>query len=211
MANTDYLDSTPAVFSSISLNGSGATLTALAIVGSNLSTSGKVVVPAGTAIAPTVTFNSEQSLGLYRSAASRLALSYGQFTTGDGTAILPGIAFASEVSLGLYRSAASKVAVSYGQLIVQAGTAILPGVGMSSEVSLGLYRSAASVLAVSYGHLSSPGFISSTTTNQSPSTTKVTNQGQIVFSILSLTTNGAAMFYRSGNSTYVFESSGVIG
>lgn len=116
MANTDYLESTPAVFSSISLNGSGGTLSALAIVGSNLSTSGKVVVPAGTAIAPTVTFASEQSLGLYRSAASRLALSYGQFTTGNGTAILPGLGFASEVSLGLYRSAASVMALSYGHL-----------------------------------------------------------------------------------------------
>lgn len=58
--------------------------------------------------------------------------------------------------------------------------------------------------------LSGTRLFSSATTNQSASTVKVAN-GQIVFSILSLTTNGAAMFFRSGNSTYVFESSGVIG
>jgi len=52
--------------------------------------------------------------------------------------------------------------------------------------------------------------ISSATTNQSASTAKVL-AGQLIFSILSLTTNGAALFYRSGNSTFVFESSGVIG
>lgn len=51
---------------------------------------------------------------------------------------------------------------------------------------------------------------SSATTAQSASTAKIVN-GQIIFSILSLTTNGAALYYRSGNSTYVWPSSGAIG
>ncbi len=32
-----------------------------------------------------------------------------------------------------------------------------------------------------------------------------------IFSVLSLTTNGAALYFRSGNSTFVWPSSGVIG
>ena len=53
-------------------------------------------------------------------------------------------------------------------------------------------------------------FTSSATTAQSASTAKIVN-GQLIFSILSLTTNGAALYYRSGNSTYVWPSSGAIG
>ena len=53
-------------------------------------------------------------------------------------------------------------------------------------------------------------FTSSLTTAQSAATAKIVN-GQVIFSVLSLTTNGAALYYRSGNSTYVWPSSGVIG
>lgn len=92
-----------------------------------------------------------------------------------------------------------------------AGTALMPNLRMGSEVSLGFYRSAASIAALSYGFLQAPAFISSSTTNQSASSAKITNQGQIVFSILSLTTNGAAMYYRSGNSVFGWASNLVVG
>ena len=52
--------------------------------------------------------------------------------------------------------------------------------------------------------------ISSATTAQSASTAKMLNN-QFIFSVLSLTTNGAAIYYRSNNSTYVWASSEVIG
>jgi len=71
------------------------------------------------------------------------------------------------------------------------------------QVSVGLFQ--ANSKATFAGAI-----ISSATTAQSASTAKVLD-GQLIFSILSLTTNGAALFYRSGNSTFVFESSGVIG
>ncbi len=53
-------------------------------------------------------------------------------------------------------------------------------------------------------------YFSSGTTAQSASTAKV-GDGQFIISVLSLTTNGAALYYRSGNSTWVWPSSGAIG
>lgn len=149
--NTGYIESGPAVFSSISLNGSGATLTALTVSASSLTVSGTVFFATG-----------QQSVGL-------------QINTG-------------------------------GWINVPDGTVIRPSFEYTSEASLGLYRSAASIMALSYGFFSAPGLISSVTTAQSASSAKVTQQGQIIFSILSLTTNGCQMFYRSGNSVYVFVS-----
>lgn len=101
--------------------------------------------------------------------------------------------------------------ISTGNFDGQDGSALNPTYGFNSEQSLGFYRSAASIKALSYGFLSAPQFISSLTTAQSASSAKVTNQGQIVFSILSLTTNGAALYYRSGNSVYGWPSSLAVG
>jgi hypothetical protein len=53
-------------------------------------------------------------------------------------------------------------------------------------------------------------FFSSSTTAQSASTVKVAD-AQLIISVLSLTTNGAAIYFRSGNSTYVWPASGTIG
>lgn len=105
---------------------------------------------------------------------------------------------------------------------VGSGSAIGPTQYFTSEASLGLYRSAASQMALSYGTFNAIGLrassvfqaagimLSSATTAQSASTAKVADT-QFIFSVLSLTTNGAALFYRSGNSTYSWPSSGVIG
>lgn len=93
------------------------------------------------------------------------------------------------------------------------GTALAPSQSYASEKSLGFYRSGASTEAVSYGTFdltSARLAFSSGTTAQSASTVKV-GQGQMIFSILSLTTNGAAIYFRSGNSTYVWPASGTIG
>lgn len=146
---TGYLESSAAVFSAISLNGSGATLDAGAVVASTISVSGAITISGAT--------------------------------------------------------------ISPSAVRVASGAAIGPTVAFTSEVSLGFYRSAASVAALSYGFLSAPGLISSVTTAQSASSAKVTQQGQIIFSILSLTTNGAAMYYRSGNSVYGWPSSLAVG
>ena len=113
--------------------------------------------------------------------------------------------------------------ISPSAVRVNSGAAIGPTLAMTSEVSLGFYRSAASQIALSYGTFNATGvsasgvlaataiLISSATTAQSAASAKIPNQGQIVFSILSLTTNGAAIFYRSGNSVFGWPSSLVVG
>lgn len=68
----------------------GSTVSALGnlVSASTFSAGAAVVVPIGTAVAPAVRFDSEQSLGLYRSAASTLALSYGTLNLATGAANL---------------------------------------------------------------------------------------------------------------------------
>lgn len=102
---------------------------------------------------------------------------------------------------------------------VASGSAILPTYAFNSEASLGFYRSAASMIASSYGTVALLGvaasqvlaatniLISSATTSASGATAKMPNQGQISFSILSNTTNGAELCYRSGNTVYRWPSS----
>lgn len=161
-----------AVFSGISLSAplqgqiasssaiSGGAITATTIDGTAITASTDVTAQNGTAINPGYNFASEASLGVYRSAASRLALSYGQLDIPDGTAILPATAFRSEVSLGFYRSAASRIALSHGELDLINGAATQPSFGFRSEASLGLFRSANSTMALSYGNLKLPNALS---------------------------------------------------
>lgn len=72
------------------------------------------------------------------------------------------------------------------------------------QTSVGLFQANSKVT------LAGAIVLSSHTTNQSAATAKVLD-GQMIFSVLSLTTNGAALYYRSGNSTYVWPASGTIG
>ncbi len=50
-------------------------------------------------------------------------------------------------------------------------------------------------------------FISSATTAQSGATSRISQQGQLYFSVLSLSTNGGEFGFRSGNTVYRFPSS----
>lgn len=63
-------------------------------------------------------------------------------------------------------------------------------------------RSALTAVGWLYGDV----FISSSTTAQSGATSKVSQQGQMYFSVLSLTTNGGEFGFRSGNTVYRFAS-----
>lgn len=85
------------------------------------------------------------------------------------------------------------------------GTATRPGVAFLSDASLGMLKSAASIVKQSYGWFSAD-FISSSTTAQSGATAKLPNQGQLYFSVLSLTSNGGEFGFRSGNTVYRFAS-----
>jgi hypothetical protein len=98
----------------------------------------------GSAVLPALVFQSDQSLGLYRSGASTMALSYGALALPVGSSASPSLAFTSETSLGFYRSAASAIAVSYGQLLVS-GTpfsATLPTLAFTSAKSTGIIDNA---------------------------------------------------------------------
>lgn len=66
-------------------------------------------------------------------------------------------------------------------------------------------RSALTGLGWVYGGV----FISSATTAQSGATSRLSQQGQLYFSVLSLTTNGAEFGFRSGNTVYIFQSTAV--
>lgn len=70
----------------------------------------------GSAIQPSLTFNSEGSLGFYRSAVSALGLSYGALAYPDGSNTTPSITYSSQSSLGLYRSGAATIAQSLGTM-----------------------------------------------------------------------------------------------
>jgi hypothetical protein len=192
-SNSGYLDDGKyTTTSSLSLVASRATLATVDLVTSTLSVGGAA------------TFSS----------TTISALADG---VGSGAAIGPTNFFTSEASLGFFRSGTSQIATSYGTLNLGGGLAF------TSEISLGFNRSAASQIQQSYGTFNAVGLaassilattgllISSSTTAQSASSVKIPNQGQIVFSILSLTTNGAAMYYRSGNSVYGWASGLAVG
>lgn len=141
------------VYSSVSLNGSGATLKAKDIVvGSTLSVGGTVTLSATT-------------------------LTVNAVLVGSGAALGPTLAPSSEVSLGLYRSGASVLALSYGTFDTSAG-------GLAFKTLAG----------------------KSAWTAGSSGTTLTIADGQFQFSILSNTTNGGTIRYRSGNTIYTFAS-----
>ena len=111
--NTGYLSELTTDFTSnVSIRGRVAWHSAIS--SPLLASFGTVRVGSGSAILPSLAFNSEASLGLYRSTTSQIAVSYGQFILGDGAAITPSVAFASDVSRGIYRSAASTIAFTSG-------------------------------------------------------------------------------------------------
>lgn len=112
MPVTGYSDGTTTFTSDVSFG--GAVVTRSTISTPQLASFGTVRVGSGVAIMPSVAFNSETSLGWYRSGVSQMALSYGELVLGDGSAILPSIGFTSDVSRGFYRSAASTIAITSG-------------------------------------------------------------------------------------------------
>lgn len=83
----------PAVTNTIDIGGSAATARPRAIYASTA-----IVNPDGTATQPGSAFSSEQSLGLYRSAASTLALSYGTLNLRNGALSLRTTASAGSTS-----------------------------------------------------------------------------------------------------------------
>lgn len=174
--------------------------------------------PSGSNITPAWGFSSEASLGFYRSGASVLAVSRGQLAVTGGSASTPSIGFVGDVNTGINLAAADTIdligggatglrATAFGSQ-VPIGSATTPSFAFTSETSLGLYRSVASVTKHSYGWFSAD-LISSSTTGVSGATARLANQGQLFFSVLSVTSNGAEFGFRSGNTVYRFFSDAV--
>lgn len=101
-------------------------------------------------------------------------------------------------------------AATFSRISVVAGTSVNTLVVNSTISAVGQVSAGLAQFNSKVTFAGGPIILSSATTAQSASTAKVLD-GQLIFSILSLTTNGAAMYLRSGNSTWVFESSGAIG
>ena len=88
------------------------------------------------------------------------------------------------------------------------------GVTANSTASIGgavTMQSTAQVRSAmtAIGWLYAGVFISSATTAQSGATSKISQQGQMYFSVLSLTSNGGEIGFRSGNTVYRFASTEV--
>ena len=191
-----------------------------AVVGGTLTVTGvvtntaKVLLPSGTEADPALGFSSEASLGLYRSAASIVAMTgIGQFSVADGTEALPSLGFESEASLGFFRSAASTIAMTgITQLLVADGTEALPGLGFESEASLGFRRSAASVvlmengeLTIADGGLNLSSCITSTVANGDflsiATFANITGMRADSFRVVQ-SASGVSLAYNSGSTTY---------
>lgn len=81
-----------------------------------MSVEGQLLTQTGTSLLPPYAISSESSLGFYRSGASRLGLSYGQFTIPDGSNTTPSIGLSSATSVGFYSSGVQTIAQSLGTL-----------------------------------------------------------------------------------------------
>lgn len=130
----------------------------------------------GTPQLPSFAFESEISLGFYRSAQSAVGLSYGQLQLPAGSGPLPSLAISSESSLGFFRSAASTLALSYGTLTAPNVGSTIDGIYLGNfsgvtrfqgqNVGIGLLNPAngfakfsCSTLAVNSGAGNSPAMV----------------------------------------------------
>jgi len=107
----------------------------------------------GQSVSPAYTFESETSLGFYRSASSTVALSYGTLSLPGNLDVTGGTVAVSAFSAVGATSVGSLLARSVS--VTSTGQSVSPSINFSSESSLGFYRSAASYLALSYGTFAS--------------------------------------------------------
>lgn len=149
----------------------------------------------GQSISPAITFESDRSLGWYKSAASTMAASY-------GTVSLPGTL--SVASLSVTGNTSAVTTTQTGAEYVPSGSSIAPSFAFSSEQSLGFYRSSASSIALTYGTLDlfiGNCNISMKTQGANPSGFTIGQWG-FVFNA-----SGLSIFYSSGKSIYFFGGS----
>lgn len=106
---------------------------------------------------------------------------------------------------------ASRATVRTTDLVVAGNQTLTGTLSITSNLSVGgtttLQGAArANSVLTAAGWLYGGVFISSATTAQSGATSKVSQQGQLYFSVLSLDTNGGEFGFRSGNTVYRFVS-----
>lgn len=107
---------------------------------------------------------------------------------------------------------ASRATIKAVDVVATGVAAITGALTLSSTLSVagaitaqGAIQANSAVTAA--GWLYAGVFISSATTAQSGATSRVSQQGQLYFSVLSLTSNGGEIGFRSGNTVYRFPSS----
>jgi hypothetical protein len=99
---------------------------------------GQLQVPDGTAVLPPVRYGSEASLGIYRSAASQLALSYGTLNAPGFTVAAAGIL---DWSLGHVKSRTTTIKVTLLAQVPDGGFIFVPGAGATGSDSSLVFRS----------------------------------------------------------------------
>lgn len=109
------------------------TLSGLSVIGTSLAT--QFLGPSGTNVFPTFGFSTETRLGLFRSQASTVEITFGQFVVNSGSQVRPGIATNSERSLGIWRSGVSTLGLSYGTLNLATGAVNLSMATLAAATS----------------------------------------------------------------------------
>jgi len=86
---------------------------------------------------------------------------------------------------------------------VSAATIVGPTISTTGAVNVANFQASNETVS---GWLYAGVFLSSATTAASGATSKISQQGQLYFSVLSLTSNGGEFGFRSGNTVYRFAS-----
>lgn len=127
------------------------------------------------------------------------ALDDGKYITHSSVSVVASRATVQAQDLVATSTLSAPTATLTGAVTLQSTLSVAGAVTMQGAAQV---RSAFTGLGWVYGGV----FISSATTAQSGATSKISQQGQIYFSVLSLTSNGGEFGFRSGNTVYRFAS-----
>lgn len=122
------------------------------------------------------------------------ALDDGKYVTTSSISVV-----ASRATLKAVDIVATGVAAITGALTLSSTLSVAGAITAQGAIQ-------ANSVVTAAGWLAAGVFISSQTTAQSGATSKVSQQGQLYFSVLSLTSNGGEFGFRSGNTVYRFAS-----
>lgn len=134
--------------------------------GGNVTATGVILGPAGSASAPTYSFSGDTNTGMYESAADILRLvaagtvrmefnSTQTLVTGGTSSAAPGFALGEVPTVGLYRVSGQDVLGIAGPVAFLAGTVTNPQITFATDLDCGIYLSAANEVTLTAGGVGS--------------------------------------------------------